>query len=94
MGAYTHIDLDHLASTMAWNAIIMGRNITEQGVCGKILIEPTDIGSREASFIMLLQPVLHLSPEALGSMLQSARDSIRGHPIEELPQRFEVRFLA
>ena len=52
------IKLYHSATTMARNAIIMGKHIKEDGVCGDPFLEATDIGSRKAKLEVLTEWIM------------------------------------
>ena len=49
------VELQHGCTTVTHDAIIMGRNIRKECICGNSVIEPTDVGSRKAAFEMLAQ---------------------------------------
>ena len=87
----TTIQLEHGAATMARNAIIMGRCISKNGVCGKPFMKTPNIGSRKAGFKVLAEGVVHCGTVILGGTCKGLLDAFGWHPTKVWTQSIQIR---
>ena len=72
----SHQYLNHGAVTMARDAVIMGRHIRTEGVCGESLRNAVDIGSRESGLEMLVTGMVDSGSIELGHSIKSGFDTV------------------
>ena len=73
-------DLHHSGASMARDAIISSRSVTEEGVCGLPFIQTRHIGSREARLEMLSKGVMDNTAAVLGGFVKHSLDLLIGSP--------------
>ena len=84
-------DLNHGATAMAGDAIIMRRNIREEGVGGEPFGDPSYVGSREPRLKVLAERMVNGGTVELSGSIKSGFDALRGDPGKVGPKEVQIR---
>jgi hypothetical protein len=84
-------DLNHGTATMAWNTIVMGRNVIEEGISREPLRDTTDIGSREPGLEVLPERMVDGSTVILGGRIKGGFDTVSRNPGKVGSEEVQIR---
>ena len=90
MGRYTSEELGHLTTTVTRDAIIMGRNITIDGVHGEPLRQSANIGSRESGMEVMTKREMFCSTVELGGLFERLLDTFIADPTKVGLEQVEI----